>query len=438
MTINQIAHLTILALGSRGDVLPYVVLGGGLRQSGFGVRVITFASFAPLAAQYDLEFTAVPGDAEQITTSSSGISLAESGYNVWQMWQSLKASYWQLATSISDALSQPAIWQTDAIINQLPGGLFGLDLAEKLQIPHIAAAVMPLLRTRAFPMLAFPPGLAFLPGYTSLTYRLAEQLVWSGFRWAVNRWRQTTLGLPPQPFWGRFAEMSQLPTLLGFSQHVVPRPPDWGSNIHFTGYWRPQEPAWEPPTALLRFLEAGPPPVFIGFGSMPVRDPQRVTQVILNALNLMGQRAILHTGWAGLGQATLPENVYQLTYAPYGWLFPQMAAVVHHGGSGTTGFGFWAGVPAVLVPFLFDQFFWGRRIVSLGVGPEPVPYKKLTAVRLAAAIETAVSDPSMRQQAAALGELIRQEDGVAQAVRVVQQILSGDFMRGHTTMPENP
>lgn len=419
-------HLTILALGSRGDVLPYVVLGAGLRQSGFDVRVVTFASFAPLAAQYDLEFTAVPGDAEKITTSSSGVSLAESGYNVWQMWQALKESYWQLATGISEALSQPAVWQTDVLINQLPGGLFGLDLAEKLQISHIAAAVMPLLRTRAFPMLAFPPGLSFLPGYTSLSYRLAEQIVWSGFRQAVNQWRQTRLGLPPQPFGGRFKQMGQLPTLLGFSEAIVPRPPDWGDNIHFTGYWRPQEPEWQPPAALLHFLEAGPPPVFIGFGSMPVRNPQHVTQVLLEAIRLSGQRAILHAGWAGLGQTELPETIYQLDYAPYGWLFPRMAAVVHHGGSGTTGFGFWAGVPTIIVPFLFDQFFWGRRAVTLDVGPEPIPYKKLTAERLAAAIETAVSHQPMRQRAARLGEQIQQEDGVARAVQIVLQILAGE------------
>ncbi len=418
-------HLTILALGSRGDVLPYVVLGAGLRQSGFGVRVVTFASFAPLAAQYDLEFTAVPGDAEQITTSSSGISLAESGYNVWQMWQALKASYWQLAAGISEALSQPAVWRTDAIINQLPGGLFGLDLAEKLNIPHIAAAVMPLLRTRAFPMLAFPPGLALVPGYTSLTYRLAEQIIWSGFRRAVNQWRQTRLGLPPQPFWGRFKQMGQLPILLGFSEAIVPRPPDWGGNIHFTGYWQPQEPEWEPPAALLRFLEAGPPPVFIGFGSMPVRNPQQVTQVVLEAIRLSGQRAVLHAGWAGIRHTAVPDTIYQLDYAPYGWLFPRMAAVVHHGGSGTTGFGFWAGVPTVIVPFLFDQFYWGRRIEALGVGPAAVPYKKLTAERLAVALETAVTDSAMRQNAAVLGQRIRQEDGVGTAVRIVQQILAG-------------
>jgi sterol 3beta-glucosyltransferase len=288
---------------------------------------------------------------------------------------------------------------------------------------------MHLQRTRAFTMLAFPPGLAFFPGYTPLTYRLAEQIVWSGFRKAVNQWRQTVLGLPPQPIWGRFDQIGHLPTLLGFSEAIVPRPPDWGANVHFTGYWRPQEPDWEPPAALLRFLGSGPPPVFVGFGSMPVRDPQRVTQVILAALRPSGQRAILHTGWASIGQTDLPDTVYQLDYAPYGWLFPQMAAVVHHGRSGTTGFGFWAGVPTILVPFLFDQFYWGRRIEALGVGPAPVPYKKLSADRLAAAIETAVTNPHIRQRAASLGLRIQQENGVATAVSLIKPMLSSQASR---------
>jgi sterol 3beta-glucosyltransferase len=419
-----LTHVTILALGSRGDVLPYVVLGHGLQQSGFAVRVVTFASFAPMVAQYGLDHEPLPGDAQQLMTGSSGVALAESGYNVLKMWQALKASYWELATSISALLTQRHLWETDVIINQLPGGLFGLDLAEKLNIPLINAAVMPLLRTHAFPMMAFPPALSFLPGYNALTYRLAEQIVWSGFREATNQWRVQALGLPPQPFWGRFAEANRLPTLLGFSEAIVPRPAEWGANVHYTGYWRPQEPHWAPPPSLLAFLEGGPPPVFIGFGSMPVRDPQRVTDIVLAAVQQSGQRAVLHAGWAGIGQAELPETVYLLDYAPYGWLFPRMAAVVHHGGSGTTGFGFWAGVPTVLVPFLFDQFYWGRRIVALGVGPPPVPYKQLTAARLAAAIDRACSDEPLRQRAAALGAQIRAEDGVAAAVGVVQQILA--------------
>ncbi|MBK8900756.1 MAG: glycosyltransferase family 1 protein [Anaerolineaceae bacterium] len=416
-------HLTILALGSRGDVLPCAVLGQGLQAAGFAVRLISSENFAPMAVQYGLDFYPVPGDAEALLTSGGGVTLAESGQSVWKMWRSVKALFWEMATGIADVLSQAELWQTDAIINQLPGGLFGVDLAEKLQIPLITMAVIPMMRTHAFPMVAFPPKLAFLPGYNALSYRLAEQLVWSGFRRAVNRWRQETLGLAARPFLGRFYQIARLPTLLGFSEAIVPRPPDWGQNVHYTGYWRPEEPEWTPPDALVNFLAAGSAPIFVGFGSMPVRQPQQVTQVVLEALRQTGQRAVLQAGWAGIGQSELPDTVYLLDYAPYGWLFPKMAAVVHHGGSGTTGFGFWAGVPTLLIPFLFDQFYWGRRIEALGVGPAAVPFKTLTAAKLARALEAAVSDTAMRQKAAALGEKIRQEDGVATAVRLIEQFV---------------
>ena len=286
-------------------------------------------------------------------------------------------SVWDLATGIADVLSDQTIWQTDAIINQLPGGLYGLDLAEKLAIPTITAAVMPLLPTRTFPMAAFPATLSFLPGYNRLSYHLAEQIVWSGFRKAINQWRQEVLRLAKRPFFGDIGRTMQIPTLLGFSEAVVPRPPDWEDNVHFTGYWQPQEPSWSPPPALVHFLEESPPPVFIGFGSMPVRDPRRLTHIVLEAVQGSSQRAILQAGWAGIGDETLPDSVYLLDYAPYGWLFPRMSAVVHHGGSGTTGFGFGAGVPTILTPFLFDQFFWGQQVQVLGVGPKPVPQKKL-------------------------------------------------------------
>lgn len=426
-------HLTILALGSRGDVFPNVVLGAALRQAGFRVRVITFENFAPLVNQFGLDFAAVPGDAEALLASGSGLALLESGQNVLKQVRALRQTFWKLTDGITTLLSQPHLWQTDGIINQLPGGLYGRSLAEKQQIPLINVAVIPMLRTNTFPMVAFPSWPAFLPGYNALTYRLAEQLIWSGFRQSVNRWRQNVLGLGKRPFHGSFAALSHTPTLLGFSPHIVPRPADWGPNVHYTGYWLPDEPNWTPPDALGHFLAAGPPPILVSFGSMAVRNPQRLTALVVQAAQLAGQRLILQSGWAGLGQARLgqaglgqrglPPTVFALDYAPYRWLFPRLAAVVHHGGSGTTGFGFWAGIPAILTPFLFDQFYWGQRIQALGVGPAPIPQKSLTADNLAAAMITAVTNQPMRQKAAVLGEKIRQEDGVATAVRLIQQIV---------------
>jgi UDP:flavonoid glycosyltransferase YjiC (YdhE family) len=216
-------------------------------------------------------------------------------------------------------------------------------------------------------------------------------------------------------------EERRVPVLNGFSAHIVPRPPDWGEHICITGYWYPEEEDWHPPDDLRRFIESGPPPVFIGFGSMPIRDPARTTAIVLDAHLQSGQRAVLHTGWAGIGRQELPNNVYKIEYAPYAWLFPRMAAVVHHGGAGTTAFGVRAGVPAIIVPFLFDQFYWGKRLAALGVGTDPIPHRTLTAKRLADAIRVAVTDTQMRRRAAELGEKVRAEGGVKEAVSVIQQ-----------------
>src|SRR5690606_35862025 len=163
--------------------------------------------------------------------------------------------------------------------------------------------------------------------------------------------------------------------------------------VHITGYlFLDEQAGWQPPPALEAFLDAGEPPVYIGFGSMAGRDPEAMTALVVEALALCGRRGLLLTGWGGLHAGAVPESIFVLDAAPHSWLFPRMAAVVHHGGAGTTAEGLRAGVPAVVVPFLFDQPFWGARIEALGVGPAPIPRKQLTAARLAGAIHRAVSD----------------------------------------------
>ncbi len=170
-------------------------------------------------------------------------------------------------------------------------------------------------------------------------------------------------------------------------------------------------------------MSQGPPPVYIGFGSMANRDPQRLTALTLDALELSGQRGVLLTGWGALSQSDLPDTVFKVEEAPHTWLFPRMAALVHHGGAGTTGAGLRAGQPTVIIPFFGDQVFWGDRVHELGVGPPPLSLKTLSAGKLAAAIAQAVSNVAYRNQAAALGERIRAENGVFQAVALIQGAL---------------
>ncbi|MGZ3644212.1 MAG: glycosyltransferase, partial [Ktedonobacteraceae bacterium] len=143
--------------------------------------------------------------------------------------------------------------------------------------------------------------------------------------------------------------------------------------------------------------------------------------LVLRALARTGQRGVLFVGWGGLKKEQLPETVFMTESIPHSWLFPRMAAVVHHGGVGTTAAGLAAGVPSIITPFFADQPFWGQRVYELGVGPKPIARKRLTADNLAEALDRVLSDGDMRKKAAALGEHIREENGVAQAVKIIEQ-----------------
>jgi UDP:flavonoid glycosyltransferase YjiC (YdhE family) len=215
-----------------------------------------------------------------------------------------------------------------------------------------------------------------------------------------------------------------MPFLYGFSPSVIPRPDDWPDWHHISGYWfLDRDPTWSPPEPLLRFLEGGPKPISIGFGSMIGRHTRKLVEVAIKALERCDQRAVLLGGWAHVGELELPDSVFKIDAVPHDWLFPRMAAVVHHGGSGTTAAGLRAGIPSVVVPFFGDQPYWGRRVHALGVGPKPIQLKALTAKNLAEAISWTVSDEGVREEAAALGTLIRSEDGVRSAVDFIRSCL---------------
>jgi sterol 3beta-glucosyltransferase len=227
------------------------------------------------------------------------------------------------------------------------------------------------------------------------------------------------------------------PMLYGFSAHLLPRPADWDPYQHITGYWfLDAPPDWSPHAVpgLLRFLDSGPPPIYVGFGSMSHENPERQTRLALRALELSGQRGVLVTGWGGLTHPSTPPNVFFVDNVPHAWLFPRMAAVVHHGGAGTTGAGLRAGVPNIITPFApNDQVAWADRIVTAGVGLRLPGIKTLTAEKLAEAIQVAVTDSDLRARAAALGEKICAEDGVARAIEIIERHAAGFSRRALKT-----
>jgi sterol 3beta-glucosyltransferase len=404
-------HIRLLAIGTRGDVQPYVALALGLQRAGYDVAIGTTANFRDFVESYGLKCIAAAEDIQAISTRARQKRGRKAKWEVFRI---------LLETTL--ALTEGA----DALIYSSAAILSAPHVAEKLGIPAFPALLQPFYNpTRQFPAVLMP-ALPLGGWYNRFTYTMFEWFTWTFLKGAINRWRQQKLGLPPFAGKGPFTALRerQVPTFYAISPTVLPKPPEWGDHVHVTGYWfLDHDPNWQPPATLVDFIHSGEAPVYIGFGSIASRDAQATGRLVLEAVQRAGVRAVISSGWEGIAADAAPDNVMLIKGAPHDWLFPQMSAVVHHGGSGTTGAGLRAGKPTVIVPAGGDQPFWGRRVHELGAGTPPIPRKRLTVENLAAAIRAAVNDTSMRQCAESLGEAIRAENGVGNAVRIIQQAL---------------
>jgi sterol 3beta-glucosyltransferase len=426
-------HITILAAGSRGDIQPCFALGVGLHAAGQRVRFAAFRNFASLVEPYGLEFAPVDADFQAIMGGEDGQGMVASGGNFLQLARGIGRTVKPILTQIGNDFWR-ACQGTDLIISGLNGvGFFSYEFADKLRVPCLNASVVPLLATREFANLMWPWRWRLGGAYNLLTHRLTAFAGWQLFGTAINQWRQTTLNLPPISSREAENRIAQMPMLLGISNHVLPKPRDWPAHFHFTGYWfLPRPINFAPPDDLVRFLAAGDPPVCFSFGSMTDRNSAELTHVVLEALRKTKRRGIIVTAWGGLQSIEESDRVFVIDTVPFDWLWPQCAAVVHHGGSGAMSAGLRAGVPSLVVAFMADQPFWGRRIYELGCGPRPIRRKALTADRLAEAIGQAITDRGMQERAAQIGQQIRSEDGIARAAALIDRYfnLSTDHAAG--------
>ena len=417
-------RIVIVAPGSRGDVEPYIALGKGLKKAGHYIRLISHQNFATLVNSQGVEFWSIESNVQDIARSNEMSERIEKGNFLAVMSQMKKEAERQAISSAETGLK--ACEGMEMVLAGVGGLFVGVSLAEKFKLPFLQAYYIPFTPTRAFPSFLFPKFPQWLGGYSNrFSFHIMRQIIWQGFRSTDKLMRKQVLNLPVASFWGPYKtnQVHQCPILYGFSPSVIPPPADWGSNTHVTGFWYLDPPAdWTPSQELVDFIDAGSPPIYIGFGSMSSRNPQETTALILKALEQTQQRAIMLSGWGGLQKTDLPKSVFMVDSVPFSWLFPRVAALVHHGGAGTTAFGLRAGVPSIVIPFFADQPFWGHRIAKLGVGPKPIPRRKLTAQKLAQAIQVAVTDKAMRQRASDLGYKILAEKGVEEAVTVVKQI----------------
>ena len=416
-------RITLISIGSRGDVQPFIALAVGLQKTGrYEVRFAAPDNFKSLAREYSLDFFPLGVDTQKLL-GTGGI---DPNQNIILWFSEVLRSMKPLIERIAEN-TWSACQDSELIVYSLVG-IWAYHVAEKLGIPCAMASPIPgVTPTQAYPNPnGLFPSLPLGGGYNRLTHIISGHIFQLFTGHFINRWRKEKLHLPAIPF-GKYpySHINGRPQpMIGcYSPIVSPKPPDWGGHLHVCGYWfLDPPPNWQPSAKLTTFLETGTPPVYIGFGSMANSTPQKTAQLVQEALELSGQRGILAAGWGGIDNANMSGNIFSLDSAPHAWLFPRMAAVVHHGGAGTTGAGFRAGVPSILVPHLGDQPFWAKQVTELGVGPQPIPRKRLTSARLAAAITSATTDQNMQARAAALGERIRAEDGVARTIEIIEGI----------------
>ena len=423
--------ILILTLGSHGDVQPYVALGCGLRDAGYSVTLCAPDFFAGFIGSHGLAHAPMDnGFVDLINTLEGRDALEHMGsvFGAIRVMATLVPKVGPLQERVQrDAWAAAQASRPDLIVfHPKLGG--ATDIAVALGVPAVLAPLFPqYVATDAFAAVGLPE-LPLGRAYRRATYGLVHFLGKRIGRGPIRRWRQSAGLGPAPPLLGPFtdAQGQPRPVLHGFSPLLCPRPADWPANAVVLGDW-PLVAAedYVPETALAAFLAAGPPPVYVGFGSMAGRHPAAKARIVLEALRIAGVRGLVARGWGGLQPAELPSTVLAIDHVPHDWLLPQVAAVVHHGGAGTTHAGLRAGRPTVICPFFGDQPFWGRRVEALGVGPSAIPQRRLTAERLAAAISAATRDAAMAVRAARLGEQLRAEGGVARAVEFLGVVMAG-------------
>ncbi len=415
-------RVAVLGFGSRGDVQPLLAIALRLRERGHEVVMTAPQDFTDPIARHDLPFHSIPVNINQLLEGEIGQDMMRKGTSLPRMMVAIPRLTRELGEKLRSANDplESATAEADVILTHGLLTPFAYSVHELRGVPLFMTTAVPLLTTSAFPAPLFPqfgkqPNL-----YNRLSFSVALPLLFGVMIGPANDWRKR-VGLAPLSLRQFLRIYQRLPTVLTYSSHVIPKPADWGVNIHITGYsLLPTPQDWQPSEAMQTFLSQGPPPIFIGFGSMKVPQPQETARIIIEALHQSEQRGILQAGWGGLRLDDLShDHVLQIGDAPHDWLFSRMSAIVHHGGASTTGAALRSGNPSLIVPFIGDQPFWGNRVAALGAGLSPIPFRRLTVERLAAAFRQLTTDASLRRHAYEVGRALQAEDGASAAANII-------------------
>lgn len=423
-------HLTLVTFGSRGDVEPFAALGAGLAAAGHDVRLVTHGMFRSLVAATGVEFVPARGrSTKDLLESDEGRALLRHRNPVTALRRLTDLIAPEVETIYADVLA--AADGSDAVLC-FPATFPALDVAAHLRLPVVQVHHVPAVPTRAFPLPVSYLPLRTLGGPGNrLSYAFDGAVTWRLMRTAADAARDRVLGSPPLTARRALARRTRRAgALVGVSPHVLAPPADWPGDTVTCGYWWAGQARdggdGRPPldAATERFLATGPPPVFLTLGSTPVDDPAATTAAVIGAAADAGVRLVLQRGWSGLGDGAEAEHVQVVGDVPYPQLFERVAAVVHHGGAGTTALGLRHGRPTLAIPAVADQFFWGHRLSAIGVGPPPVPLRRLSRARLAERLRALAATQAYATRAAAIGSALRHEDGRAVAAAATERFLA--------------
>ena len=413
-------RILLLTLGSRGDVQPYVALGAVLKARGHYVTLSTGKGFDPLIESHGLKAAALSVDIQALLAQPDIQRAMHSLKGKIDAWRSTRALMQRQLDDIGSVCREA----DPEIIVYHPKAFVAPYLARAAGVVAIPSFLQPgFLPTGDFPNALTPmPDLG--RSLNKLANRMMSGLMRLGHRAMLRPWLARHPALRHigslDVLRGYHPSGKPVPRLHAFSRHLAPKPADWDGDDHVTGAWflhRAQ--GWTPPDELTSFLHESEPPLYIGFGSMPSIDPEKLTRSVLAALDRSGLRAVLSTGWGALEQVAPSRRVHVLEEAPHDWLLPRCAGVVHHGGAGTTHEGLRCGRPMLICPVFGDQPFWGRRVAALGAGPTPISLADIDADRLAGAF-VRLRVPTVAKMAASLGGAIREERGAEAAADLIE------------------
>jgi len=415
-TAMPVRKFAIHTLGTRGDVQPYIALALGILQAGYWVSIAAPKQFEGLVRSYGIEFSPLPGEFLDLLNRPAGKAAVAGGSGFAAGLKLLKHIRPHLRNLFDVELASARAVAPDVIIYH-PKSLAAPHIAEYLKCPAILATPIPISTpTSDFASPIFPFG--SMGPLNKVSHHLAMRIPTLLFGKELREWRVSSLKLDDRAT----PRYSPKGTLCAFSTEVIPKPVDWGEDVCISGFWFVNDRSWSPSGSLQEFLSNGPRPIYFGFGSMPGIDPLHLTRVILTALERTGNRGLLAIGGGALTITDRVPHVHFIDTAPHDQLFPHIQATVHHGGVGTVAASLRAGKPMAICPFLGDQPFWGRRIAEIKCGPKPLDRRRLTVETLTDAISAITSD-SMKHHTSTVGERIRNERGVSEAVKFIERLI---------------